>query len=215
MRSNTLVLAAVLSLGSAPLAAQTPGFAVDTTAFFPSFGCMVTNTVTGPPGSTYTTLLYIGNPFLDPFNPSALIVFDGGFIGPGGIDVRYFPLQIPGLFVPEITGAALVLPPAQPPVVTEMVALSISSSDPPAPAPAPCDRKDGAMTYDPALCVLDFSGHVCPNDVITVRKNGVIVATVTAGPSGLVGIVATACLGAGDFATAEKNGAAFLGPIRR
>lgn len=215
MRSNTLVLAAVLSLGSASLSAQAAGFSVGTAGFFPDYGCMMTTTVTGPPGSSYSTAFYFGNPLLDPFDLGLLLILDGGFIGPAGFDQLFLPVQFPLLLIGEMNGLAVVLPPAQPPIATEMVALSLSTSAPPAAPPAPCDRKDGTMTYDPALCVLNFSGKVCPNDVITVKKNGVVVATVTAGPTGLVGIVATACLGAGDVATAERNGAAFLGPIRR
>lgn len=215
MRPLSIALAAVLVFGSTPSAAQTPGFNVETTAFFPSYGCLITNTVTGPPGSSYSTLFYFGNPLLDPFDPGLFFVFGGGILGPLGSASFNIPIQLPFFFLPEMLGAAVIVPPMQAPIVTELVALSLTTGGPPAPAPAPCDRKDGTMTYDPALCVLDFAGHVCPNDVITVKKNGVVVATVTAGPSGLVGIVATVCLGAGDVATAEKNGADFLGPIRR
>jgi hypothetical protein len=120
------------------------------------------------------------------------------------------------VFLPEINGVSIVYD--QGPIPTEIVALSLATSEvapPPPLPPPPCAKTDGAMTYDPELCVLDLSARVCPGDVITIKKNGVVVATVTASPSGLAGIVKSACLGPGDVATAEINGGAWLGPIRR
>lgn len=206
---RTAALALVLACASV-LPAQTGDFRVVTTTF--PGGMLLDTQVAGPALTPYTTYLYLGNPFVDPLDLGLLVVFFSGTTDAMGEAHLALPLQIPGFTLPEINGGAIFTPPSDPPIVTEIVALTLTTAGPVVP---PCAPSVGAMTYDPELCVLDLSAHVCPGAVVTLKKNGVVISTVTAGPSGSVGIVKTECLGPGDVATAEVNGAPFLGPIRR
>jgi hypothetical protein len=205
MKLNASFAALVLA---SSLSAQNADFNVSVTPF-PAVGMMLNTQLVGPPSCAFTTYIYFGNPFVDPLDLFLLMPLWSGTTNAVGAANLMLPIQIPNLVLPEINGAAIFTPVAGPAVATEIVAMALAAG-----APAPC-VPHGAMTYDPELCVLDLSAKVCPGDVVTVSVNGVVIATVTAGASGAVGIVATHCLAAGETATAEVNGAPFLGGIRR
>ena len=83
----------------------------------------------------------IGNIFYDP-NPQIGMLYSGA-TSPSGVHVLQLPFQSPvQVSLTEAQLAAVFTPPAAPPIVTEIVSLSLVGGGPPPPALRTRDRRD-------------------------------------------------------------------------
>jgi hypothetical protein len=191
-----------------PMFSQTTGLQILST--FP--GPMVINIgVQGPPNTPFTLYYVIGNIYYPPI-PVVGELFSAQ-TNQNGIFQTQMPFQTPvPLTVAEAQVAAVFFPPAAPPVVTEIVSLSLTS----APPVVPCGPSIGTLTYEPGPpCIVSASVKVCPGDFFEIKKNGATIGSGTGPTSGQVSVNVGMCLAPGDEITGVVNGVQVLGPVRR
>jgi hypothetical protein len=216
---KTLVFASILvaALAALPVAAQVsaPDLDIGVAALLPPVGMIFDFTVAGPPNTPFAVLYALGNVFYDP-NPVIGLLYTGQ-TGESGVSAVQVPFQTPvQINLTEAQLAAVFLPPAAPPIPTELVALTLTAGPPP--SPPPCGPAIGAMAYHSDACMIIASVKVCPGDLFEIKKNGVVIASGVGPASGEIVIaLGNQCLGAGDTLTGVLNGNdadPFLGPIR-
>jgi hypothetical protein len=203
-------LSLILLVVASTIPAQAPDFNISVPLVSPQMIGFLLQ-VQGPPNTPFTVFYVIGNIFYDP-NPQIGMLYSAA-TDTGGVHTLQLPFQSPvPVNLTEAQLAAVFVPPATPPIVTEIIALALVGGGPP--PPPPCGPAIGALTYDPNGCIVAAVVKVCPGDFVEVKKNGVTIGSATGPTSGQVVIgLGGQCLGAGDVLTATVNGAPFLGPI--
>jgi hypothetical protein len=206
--------ALLLTILAAPALSQLPDLQITVPQLIPPFGMFFNLTVHGTPNTQYAMLYVIGNVFYDP-NPQIGVLYYGQ-TDQNGQSTNLIPFQTPTpLDLTEAQLAAVFIPPAAPPIPTEIVALSLTAGPPP--SPPPCGPAIGAMSWNSETCTIIARVKVCPGDLFEIKKNGVTIASGTGPASGEIVIgLGGQCLAHGDTLTGVVNGSVadpLLGPI--
>lgn len=215
MRTRILVASALIAI-SAFAQVPAPDFDVYASAQLMSpNGLVVQMTTSGTPGTPFTVYYLIGDFTTTPLENMPFGALYSGQIGLNGTHVLMLPIQTPpqmGFTIPEFRMAAVQFPPAAPPIVTEIVALSLTANPTVLPPP-PCNTRVASLAIEHNPCWISLSSKVCPGDVVELKKNGVVIASGVAGASGVVSLTNGGCAAAGDTFTATVNGQPLAGPI--
>jgi hypothetical protein len=209
----TFLLLATLAFG------QGAALSAEPVAFLP-VGMILGIELNGPALTPFVLFLAAPNPFALPPQPFALVPLLSGQTDPAGHFSIQLPLQGVAYDIDDLVlGGILAPPPPSPPIVTELVSLSLTGTGPPLPPPCgaagPPTSQDGAMSYRGGPpCRIILKVRVCPGDAVSLNVNGVPIFAAVAPASGVVQTtIEGTCLSGADALTCEVGGAVFLGPI--